>query len=108
MDKKNEAFLLGNSDPPSYPQPPPGAPNGAPSSEGTWQPAPPPGEPLPYTEDPIEGVYIPRGGEEPPPEFTAYEAEFFQKGDGIVSHDKHLNEDGEPYMFRIEGCGPGN
>jgi hypothetical protein len=35
------------------------------------------------------------GGEEPPPEFTPYEAEYFQTGNGdVISHDDHLNEDG--------------
>ena len=48
-----------------------------------------------YTERPIELVYIPPGGEEPPPEFTPYEAEYFiSGGKEIVSHDPHLNEDG--------------
>ena len=40
-------------------------------------------------------VFVPPGGEEPPPDFTPYEAEFFETSDGnIVSHDPHLNEDG--------------
>ena len=47
-----------------------------------------------YTERPIELVYIPPGGEEPPPEFTPYEAEYFISNKEIVSHDPHLNEDG--------------
>lgn len=47
-----------------------------------------------YTEQPIELAYIPPGGEEPPPEFTPYKAEFFISGKEIVSHDPHLNEDG--------------
>ena len=35
------------------------------------------------------------GSDEPPPDFAPYEAEFFETGSGdIVSHDKHLNEDG--------------
>ena len=50
-----------------------------------------------YTERPIELAYIPPGGEEPPPEFTPYEAEFFISGKEIVSHDPHLNEDGLLY-----------
>ncbi|KAL4243489.1 hypothetical protein ABKN59_001277 [Abortiporus biennis] len=46
-------------------------------------------------------VFVPPGGEEPPPEFTPYNAEYFVNGSGnIVSHDKHLNEDGEAlYRF---------
>ena len=43
-------------------------------------------------------VFVPPGGEEPPP-FTPYEAEFFVSGDSIISHDKHLNEDGERQSF---------
>lgn len=36
-----------------------------------------------------------QGGEEPPPEFTPYEAQHWVNADGdIVSHDPHLNEDG--------------
>lgn len=32
----------------------------------------------------------------PPPEFTPYEAEWFEVGQGdVVSHDEHLNTDGE-------------
>ncbi|KAK7064249.1 hypothetical protein R3P38DRAFT_2823307 [Favolaschia claudopus] len=43
------------------------------------------------------------GGEEPPPEFTPYEAECFNTGSGnIVSHDAHLNSDGEAlYRFLL-------
>ncbi|KAJ8521055.1 hypothetical protein ONZ45_g2194 [Pleurotus djamor] len=49
-----------------------------------------------------ETVPIP-GGEEPPPAFTPYEAEFFETSDGnIVSHDPHLNYDGEAlYRFLL-------
>ena len=41
--------------------------------------------------------------EEPPPEFTPYEAKCFTIGDGsIVSHDAHLNKDGEAlYRFLL-------
>ena len=40
-------------------------------------------------------VYAPPGGEEPPPAFVPYEAEYFETDTGtIVSHDPHLNEDG--------------
>lgn len=36
------------------------------------------------------------GGEEPPPDFTPYQAEFSVTDSGwIVSHDSHLNEDGK-------------
>lgn len=39
--------------------------------------------------------FITPGGEEPPPEFTPYEAEYELTDDGdTVSHDPHLNEDG--------------
>lgn len=48
-----------------------------------------------YTEHALEDVYMPAGGEEPPPEFAAYEAEFFISGRDIVSHDPHLNQDGK-------------
>lgn len=48
---------------------------------------------LDFGDDPE--VYVPRGGEEPPPSFAPYEAEFFVARDGsIVSHDPHLNDDG--------------
>lgn len=41
-------------------------------------------------------IFVPTGGEEPPPSFTPYEAEYFVSGSGsIVSHDPHLNADGE-------------
>lgn len=40
-------------------------------------------------------TYAPPGGEEPPPAFVPYEAEYFEDDEGtIVSHDPHLNEDG--------------
>ncbi|TCD69935.1 hypothetical protein EIP91_005759 [Steccherinum ochraceum] len=51
-----------------------------------------------------EDVFVPLGGEEPPPEFTPYEAEFFLSGAAkdVVSHDPHLNEDGEAlYRFLL-------
>ncbi|KAI0335218.1 hypothetical protein GY45DRAFT_1317129 [Cubamyces sp. BRFM 1775] len=55
-----------------------------------------------YTEHALENVYIPAGGEEPPPEFTPYEAEFFISGREIISHDPHLNQDGEAlYRFLL-------
>ncbi|KAJ6621719.1 hypothetical protein B0H10DRAFT_2017210 [Mycena sp. CBHHK59/15] len=43
------------------------------------------------------------GGEEPPPVFAPYEAECFNTGSGnIVSHDPHLNTDGEAlYRFLL-------
>ncbi|KAJ3532523.1 hypothetical protein NM688_g7406 [Phlebia brevispora] len=48
-------------------------------------------------------VFIPPGGEEPPPAFTPYDAQYFENSDGtIVSHDPHLNEDGEAlYRFLL-------
>lgn len=43
-----------------------------------------------------DSAFMPPGGEEPPPEFTPYEAEFFQGSYGeVISHDLHLNEDGK-------------
>ncbi|KAF8078651.1 hypothetical protein FPV67DRAFT_69073 [Lyophyllum atratum] len=41
--------------------------------------------------------------DERPPSFTPYEAEFFHNSDGdIISHDHHLNEDGEAlYRFLL-------
>ncbi|KZT02671.1 uncharacterized protein LAESUDRAFT_661390 [Laetiporus sulphureus 93-53] len=48
--------------------------------------------------------FVPQGGEEPPPAFTPYEAEYFVSGahGAIVSHDSHLNEDGEAlYRFLL-------
>lgn len=59
-----------------------------------------------YSQFGTPDVFIPQGGEEPPPEFTPYEAEYFVSGsDGdIVSHDRHLNEDGEcPKDRRLDG-----
>lgn len=42
-----------------------------------------------------EQIYAPPGGEAPPPDFTPYDADYFEAADGtIVSHDRHLNEDG--------------
>ncbi|KAI0936401.1 hypothetical protein AcW1_000653 [Taiwanofungus camphoratus] len=49
-------------------------------------------------------VFVPLGGEEPPPEFTPYDAKYFVSGssEDIVSHDRHLNEDGEAlYRFLL-------
>ncbi|KDQ63577.1 hypothetical protein JAAARDRAFT_29599 [Jaapia argillacea MUCL 33604] len=48
-------------------------------------------------------TYVPQGGEEPPPEFTPYEAEYDVHSNGhIVSYDHHLNEDGEAlYRFLL-------
>jgi hypothetical protein len=48
--------------------------------------------------------FVPPGGEGPPPEFAPYVAEYFEAGDGsIVSHDRHLNEDGKsvPVFFSL-------
>ncbi|RPD62890.1 hypothetical protein L227DRAFT_521816 [Lentinus tigrinus ALCF2SS1-6] len=76
---------------------------GASSSHVLDDLAPPPdGEAPKYTERAFENVYIPPGGEEPPPEFTPYEAEYFISGREVVSHDPHLNEDGEAlYRFLL-------
>ncbi|CDO71608.1 hypothetical protein BN946_scf184911.g78 [Trametes cinnabarina] len=55
-----------------------------------------------YTEHAMENLYIPMGGEEPPPNFTPYEAEFFISNGEIISHDPHLNRDGEAlYRFLL-------
>lgn len=54
-----------------------------------------------YTERAFENVYIPPGGEEPPPDFTPYEAEYFISGKEIVSHDPHLNEDGTSSFYPL-------
>ncbi|KAA1471511.1 hypothetical protein DENSPDRAFT_837516 [Dentipellis sp. KUC8613] len=47
--------------------------------------------------------YIPAGGEVPPPDFTPYEAEYFvSKSKEIITHDPHLNQDGEAlYRFLL-------
>ncbi|KAG5221920.1 transmembrane protein [Salix suchowensis] len=63
---------------------------------------PPP--PPPPAFDIAEALPLPvAGGEEPPPEFTPYDAEFFFiDSDNIVSHDPHLNTDGEAlYRFLL-------
>ncbi|CAL1695718.1 unnamed protein product [Somion occarium] len=46
---------------------------------------------------------VPFGGEDPPPDFAPYEAEYFVTSIGdIISHDEHLNEDGEAlYRFLL-------
>ena len=45
---------------------------------------------------------IPGGGEDPPPAFTPYTAEFFVSNDGaIITHDPHLNEDGMPHYAHV-------
>ncbi|TFK57098.1 hypothetical protein OE88DRAFT_1619530 [Heliocybe sulcata] len=51
----------------------------------------------------IDETYVPEGGEQPPPNFTPYEAEFMISGSGVViSHDAHLNQDGEAlYRFLL-------
>jgi hypothetical protein len=63
--------------------------------------------PSPPSFDSIEPVaYVTTGTEgyeEPPPEFTPYVAQCFVVGDGdVVSHDPHLNSDGEAlYRFLL-------
>ncbi|TFY80950.1 hypothetical protein EWM64_g3068 [Hericium alpestre] len=49
------------------------------------------------------GAFIPQGGEEAPPSFTPYEAEYFvAKNKTIITHDPHLNQDGEAlYRFLL-------
>ncbi|KZT30564.1 hypothetical protein NEOLEDRAFT_1144182 [Neolentinus lepideus HHB14362 ss-1] len=51
----------------------------------------------------IDETSVPEGGEEPPPDFTPYEAEFVLSGsDTVISHDGHLNQDGEAlYRFLL-------
>ncbi|KAJ7706210.1 hypothetical protein B0H17DRAFT_616644 [Mycena rosella] len=64
--------------------------------------APPPFQDEPPLIDFSDAIPGP-GGEEPPPVFTPYEAECFNTGSGnIVSHDQHLNSDGEAlYRFLL-------
>ncbi|KAJ8702559.1 hypothetical protein PTI98_001266 [Pleurotus ostreatus] len=65
---------------------------------------PPPPPTAPPAFDIAEALPLPvAGGEEPPPEFTPYDAEFFFiDSDNIVSHDPHLNTDGEAlYRFLL-------
>ncbi|KAF7339492.1 hypothetical protein MSAN_02163500 [Mycena sanguinolenta] len=68
--------------------------------------------PPPFQDEPIppsgilidfsDGSEVIPGGEEPPPEFTPYEAECFNSSGNIVSHDAHLNTDGEAlYRFLL-------
>ena len=71
------------------------ATSGLSSSPSTYSSPPQDSQAPTYTERAFENLYFPPGGEEPPPEFTPYEAEFFISGKEIVSHDPHLNEDGE-------------
>lgn len=59
------------------------------------------------TSDPVlqvseSEILVPRGGEDPPA-FAPYEASYFTSGDGsLISHDPHLNEDGEAlYRFLL-------
>ena len=70
---------------------------GGPSSNSqSGNPSLPDDDVLPkYTERAFESAYFPPGGEEPPPEFTPFDAEYFISGGEIVSHDQHLNQDGE-------------
>lgn len=35
------------------------------------------------------------GGENPPPDFTPYNAEYFLSNGNVISHDPHLNTDGK-------------
>ncbi|KAJ7125604.1 hypothetical protein C8R43DRAFT_1029504 [Mycena crocata] len=87
------------------------------SEEEELLPAGPSGRssaPPPFQDDPPSGLLIDFSdsdaldaisghGEELPPEFTPYEAECFNTGSGnIVSHDPHLNCDGEAlYRFLL-------
>lgn len=74
------------------------------SSSSTQVPAPPPPFTQPSAYSNLDAiVYAPPGGEDPPPEFVPYEAEYFRTDDGnVVSHDPHLNEDGEAlYRFLL-------
>ena len=61
--------------------------------------------PVPYQSSPPDQFhpelantdrFIPSGGEEPPPEFEPYDTEYeVTSGGCVVSHDTHLNQDGE-------------
>jgi hypothetical protein len=56
-------------------------------------------QPDPVTPGPQFEVEEPLG---PPPKFAPYEAEWFEVGYGdIVSHDEHLNTDGEPFTLSL-------
>lgn len=62
-------------------------------SSSQYQPGPPP-----FDADDETALLMPptEAYEEPPPEFTPYEAKCLITGDGsVVSHDAHLNKDGE-------------
>ncbi|KAF8642356.1 hypothetical protein AX16_009625 [Volvariella volvacea WC 439] len=58
-----------------------------------------------YSPPQFDDIVFAPGPEErdPPPEFTPYDAEFFLTGeDDVVSHDPHLNSDGEAlYRFLL-------
>ncbi|CAK5280213.1 unnamed protein product [Mycena citricolor] len=77
-----------------------------PEAGSSTAPPPPPFQDTPplidFSESTQPFVIFP-GGEEPPPAFTPYEAECFDTGSGdIVSHDAHLNSDGEAlYRFLL-------
>lgn len=56
---------------------------------------PPPFEDEPSASELHHPENISGAGGEPPPDFTPYEADYFQTGSGdTVSHDPHLNGDG--------------
>ncbi|PCH33679.1 hypothetical protein WOLCODRAFT_135258 [Wolfiporia cocos MD-104 SS10] len=96
MDTKTGADLLSDDLPAAGPSAIPDAP---PSFQDSIA-APAPNYNSVFAGD---DIFIPYGGEEPPPEFTPYEAEYFVDGNGdIVSHDPHLNQDGEAlYRFLL-------
>ena len=80
-------------------------PTETPLEQRTDRQAVAPSDAPPY---PVETIFPP-GGEEPPPEFTVYEPECFEAFSGnVVSHDKHLNEDGRGhfyyYYFQLTCC----
>lgn len=54
---------------------------------------------------PDNDVFVPPGGELPPPAFTPYEATYYETSDGtVVSHDPHLNEDGVYRLSFLAGA----
>jgi hypothetical protein len=67
---------------------------------GPSEPTEPPPSFEQSTADPVfdfddNDFSIPGGGEEPPPDFTPYNAEYSVAWNGnIISHDPHLNRDG--------------
>ncbi|PPR05689.1 hypothetical protein CVT26_008930 [Gymnopilus dilepis] len=92
-DKKRLATRLGSPDDSAGP------------SASTSRPAPRPSTESPSDPDATENdhLLVDMVPAEPPPSFAPYEAEYFKVGyNDIVSHDPHLNSDGEAlYRFLL-------